>query len=106
LHPQTNNNNNMEQLTKNLIYLLATKVLPNIAIIRRIIYGATATLMMTLFVYIAVFVDMTSSIKALINLPILGLALFFGATTMTNCSLRWAYTELINPNKNNNETDN
>lgn len=96
----------MEQLTKNLIYLLATRVLPNIARIRRIIYGTIATLMIALFVYIAIYVDITSSIKALINLPILMVALLFGATAMTNCSLRWAYTELINPNKNNNETDN
>ena len=93
----------MEQLVKNLIYLLATKVLPNIATIRRIIYGIIATLFGAMFVYIAVYVEMISSVKAMINLPILFVALFFGATTLTNCSLRWAYDELINPNKNQNE---
>lgn len=94
----------MEQLVKNLIYLLATKVLPNIATIRRIIYGIIATITMALFIYIAVYVEMISSIKAIINLPILFVALFFGATTLTNCSLRWAYTELFNPINNNEET--
>lgn len=103
MHPNTTNT--MEQLVKNLIYLLATKVLPNIATIRRIIYGIIATITMALFIYIAVYVEMISSIKAMINLPILFVALFFGATTLTNCSLRWAYTELFNP-INNNEKNN
>ena len=93
----------METLVKNLIYLLATKVLPNIATIRRVIYGTITMITMALFIYIAVYVEMISSIKAIINLPILFVALFFGATTLTNCSLRWAYTELFNPNKNQNE---
>lgn len=93
----------METLVKNFIYLLATKVLPNIATIRRLIYGSIATITMALFIYIAVYVEMISSIKAIVNLPILFVALFFGATTLTNCSLRWAYTELFNPNKNQNE---
>ena len=95
----------MEQLVKNLIYLLATKVLPNIATIRRLIYGSIATITMALFIYIAVYVEMISSIKAMVNLPILFVALFFGATTLTNCSLRWSYTELFNPNKNNEENN-
>lgn len=103
MHPNTTTT--MEQLVKNLIYLLATKVLPNIATIRRIIYGIIATITMALFIYIAVYVEMISSIKAIINLPILFVALFFGATTLTNCSLRWAYTELFNP-INNNEKNN
>jgi len=103
LQPQTTTT--MEQLVKNLIYLLATKVLPNIATIRRVIYGSIAIITMSLFIYIAVYVEMVSSIKALINLPLLFVALFFGATTMTNCSLRWAYTELFNP-INNNEKNN
>jgi hypothetical protein len=95
----------METLVKNLIYLLATKVLPNIATIRRFIYGSIATITMALFIYIAVYVELISSIKALINLPILFVALFFGATTLTNCSLRWAYTELFNPINNNEENN-
>ena len=103
MQPQTTTT--MEQLVKNLIYLLATKVLPNIATIRRVIYGSIAIITMSLFIYIAVYVEMVSSIKALINLPLLFVALFFGATTMTNCSLRWAYTELFNP-INNNEKNN
>jgi hypothetical protein len=96
----------MEQLVKNLIYLLATQVLPNIAKVRRVIYGIIATIFMALFVYIAVFVDIVSSIKVIVNFPIMLVALFFGATAMTNCSLRWAYTEMFNPNNNNNEKNN
>jgi len=94
----------METLVKNLIYLLATKVLPNIAIVRRVIYGIIATILMALFVYIAVFVDVVSSIKFIVNFPIMLVALFFGAIAMTNCSLRWAYQEMFNPiNKPNEE---
>ena len=96
----------MEQLVKNLIILLATKVLPNIATLRRVIYGIIAVVFIALFTYIAVYVEIVTSIKALINLPILLVALFFGAVSMTNCSLRWAYTEMFNPNKNQNEETN
>ena len=96
----------MEQLVKNLIYLLATKVLPNIAKVRRIIYGIIAIVTMALFTYIAVYVDIVSSVKVLINFPIMLIALFFGAIAMTNCSLRWAYQEMFNPNNNNNEETN
>lgn len=94
----------MENLIKSIIVLLATKALPNANKIKRVIYGSIATILLLIFIYVAVYTDVISSIKLIVNTPILLIGLFFGTCAMTNCGLRYAYQEMFNPiikNENN-----